>query len=71
MIEWDVVPVFQNHLLTKIQTEDLPGLCNKVLERGVPPPKFRYGMPRKSAIRTWSKFHIVAFAENMRPHRAC
>ena len=36
IIDWDILPVFQNRLLTEIQAEDLRALCNKVKERGAP-----------------------------------
>jgi integrase len=36
IIDRDILPVFQNRLLTEIQPEDLRALCNKVKERGAP-----------------------------------
>ena len=36
IIDRDILPVFQNRLLTEIQAEDLRALCNKVKERGAP-----------------------------------
>ena len=36
IIDRDILPVFQNRLLTEIQAEDLRILCNKVKERGAP-----------------------------------
>lgn len=36
IIDRDILPVFQNRLLTEMQAEDLPPLCNKVKERGAP-----------------------------------
>lgn len=36
IIDRDILPVFQNRLLTEIHAEDLRALCNKVKERGAP-----------------------------------
>lgn len=36
IIDRDILPVFQDPLLTEIQAEDLRALCNKVKERGAP-----------------------------------
>ena len=36
IVDRDILPVFQNRLLTEIQAEDLRALCNKVKERGAP-----------------------------------
>jgi len=36
IIDRDILPVFQNRLLTEIQADDLRALCNKVKERGAP-----------------------------------
>ncbi|WP_110648111.1 tyrosine-type recombinase/integrase [Salinicola peritrichatus] len=36
IIDRDILPVFQNRLLTEILPEDLRALCNKVKERGAP-----------------------------------
>ena len=36
IIDRDILPVFQNRLLTEIQAEDLRALCNKVKDRGAP-----------------------------------
>lgn len=36
IVNWDILPAFQNRLLNEITADDLRALCGKVKERGAP-----------------------------------